>query len=161
MLILYHRVNVIISIRQKPGAFLWGKMKIKCAYCGMIHAKTFDCGKRTAKKKMRYDKEKFRSTAAWQKKAEEIKERDNYLCQVCIRNLYHTKDRINTHNLSVHHAIPLNKDYELRLRNDNLITSCEQHHQMMEAGTIPLDEVKEIIWQQERKRRGRGSPPRV
>lgn len=120
-----------------------------CSYCGRIHDSKFDCGKKPKRIKKKYEKDSFRSTAAWQRKAEEIKGRDNYLCQVCIRNLYGTKVRLNSTNLSVHHAIPLKTNYELRLSNDILITLCGIHHEMAESGEIPLEVILDIIKQQE------------
>lgn len=101
---------------------------------------------------MRYEKEKFRSTSEWQKKAEEIKQRDTSVCQACIRNLQGTECRINSKRLSVHHAEPLSEAYELRLDNNNLITLCEKHHELAERGIITLEKIKEIIRQQEDKR---------
>lgn len=134
-------------------------MKISCAYCRKIHDKSYDCGKKPtwgkgSYKKMKYDKDRFRSTAAWQKKAEEIKERDHYLCQICFRNLYRTTSRLNSTELSVHHVVPLKEAYELRLENDNLITLCGRHHREADKGLIPLNIIKEIIRQQEKSTPG-------
>lgn len=126
-------------------------MKISCQYCGRIHEKKFDCGKKPIRVKKRYEKDAFRSSYIWQKKAEEIKERDNYLCQFCIRNYKGTKSRLNSVRLSVHHAVPLKEDFELRLENDNLITTCDVHHEMAESGEISRDDVKQVIMEQERK----------
>lgn len=125
-------------------------MKISCAYCGRIHERSYDCGCKPKRMKRKYEKDAFRSTYAWQRKAEEIKERDHYLCQICIRNLHDTTSRINSIDLSVHHAISLKKDHTKRLDNDNLITVCGKHHEMAEKGTIPLYEVQKIIEEQER-----------
>ena len=94
-------------------------------------------------------KDSFRSTAQWQHKAEEIKARDNYLCQICIRDLYNTTYRVKSDRLSVHHAIPLQIDYSKRLDNDNLITLCDKHHEMAENGAIPYEVVRGIIDEQE------------
>lgn len=124
-------------------------MKISCAYCGRIHERSYDCGRRPKRIKRKYEKDTFRSTYAWQRKAEEIKERDKYLCQICIRNLYDTKSRINSINLSVHHAIPLKENYDKRLDNDNLLTVCGKHHEMAEKGIIPRQVVLKIIEEQE------------
>lgn len=129
-------------------------MKRSCSYCGRIHDSRYDCGKRPKKFKKKYEHDAFRSTSAWQKKAEEIKERDNYLCQICFRGLYGSRTRINSTNLSVHHAVPLKTDYDLRLSNSNLITLCGKHHEMAENGEIPLDEVRGIIREQENIPRG-------
>ncbi|MDO5346545.1 MAG: HNH endonuclease [Lachnospiraceae bacterium] len=101
---------------------------------------------------MKYTKaDYFRRTQAWTDKAIEIKQRDNYLCQICIRRLYNTLQQYNYDRLSVHHAIPINTDWERKLDNDNLITICQMHHEMAERGDIPYEVIKNIIDQQEAK----------
>jgi predicted restriction endonuclease len=50
--------------------------------------------------------------------------------------------------LEVHHAVPLETDYDKRLDDDNLITLCERHHEMAERGDIPLDVIRRIISEQ-------------
>ena len=125
-----------------------------CKYCGRVHDSKFNCGKKPQSKKEITDKDKFRSTAAWQCKAEEIKQRDSYLCQICIRDLYDTFIKYNYSDLSVHHAIPLEDDFDKRLDNDNLLTICGRHHEMAEKKEIPLKVILEIIREQER-----GIPP--
>ena len=124
-------------------------MKKSCVYCGRIHDSKFDCGRKPKRFKKRNIKDAFRSTAVWQRKTVEIKERDGYLCQICLRDLYGTKIRVNNLRLSVHHAIPLQEDYEKRLDNDNLLTVCDMHHEMAESGEIPYEEIKKIIDEQE------------
>lgn len=47
-----------------------------------------------------------------------------------------TKDSLRTDELSVHHIIPLNEDFNRRLDEDNLITLCSRHHEDAEAGKI-------------------------
>lgn len=125
-------------------------MMRSCAYCGRIHDSKYDCGKKPKRIRKRNDKDSFRSTAQWQRKTEEIKERDSYLCQICIRDLYDTTCRLNGNRLSVHHAIPLQIDYDKRLDNDNLITICDKHHELAESGAIPYTTIKDIIDEQER-----------
>lgn len=57
-----------------------------CKYCGRIHDSKYDCGmKPKYHGKVNDKKEKFRWTKAWQSMREQIRERDNYLCQLCIR----------------------------------------------------------------------------
>ena len=87
----------------------------------------------------------------WQKKREEIKKRDLYLCQICIRELYDTVNKYNTKDLSVHHNIPINEDYNKRLDNNNLITLCDYHHKMCENRDITRQEVQRIINEQNNK----------
>lgn len=125
-------------------------MKISCAYCRRIHDKKFDCGKKPVRVKKRYEKDAFRSTAEWQRKAEEIKARDHYLCQICFRDAYGTANRLNGISLSVHHARPLKECYEARLDNGNLLTVCERHHKQADAGIIPLGYILDVIEEQEK-----------
>ena len=126
-----------------------------CAYCGKIHDKKYICMQRdmAMKKRQRKDstmeENKFRWSGAWKKKAEEIKQRDNYLCQACIRELHNTTIKYNPHQLEVHHATSLREDFSSRLDNNNLITLCRQHHEAAECGSIPLAEIKKIIREQE------------
>lgn len=123
-----------------------------CQYCGRIHDSKYICKQRAIKKKQITEADKFRWTSKWQKKREEIKKRDLYLCQICIRELYNTVTKYNTEDLSVHHNIPINEDYNKRLDNDNLLTVCSYHHEMCESGEISREEVQKIIDEQESKR---------
>ena len=62
-----------------------------CKYCGRKHDSKYICPKKPIRKRFnKTDKDKFRNTQAWQKKREDIKERDKGLCQVCIRKRYNT-----------------------------------------------------------------------
>ena len=74
----------------------------------------------TIKKKKIDDATQFRNSPKWQKKRKQIKERDNYLCQICIREIYGTKRKYNHENLQVHHAIPINTNEDLKLDESNL-----------------------------------------
>lgn len=123
-----------------------------CSYCGRIHDSKYICKEKPIKKKTITEADKFRWTRIWQKKREEIKKRDLYLCQICIRELYGTVNKYNTKDLSVHHNTPIKEDYNKRLDNDNLLTVCDHHHEMCERGEIPRDEVQKIIDEQENKR---------
>lgn len=126
-----------------------------CPYCGRIHRRDYDCGKRPKRVKVIDDMVSFRSSAEWRRKREEIRARDNNLCQLCLREYPGTIRRLNYDNLSVHHALPLDVDFERRLDNYNLITTCEYHHKAMERGKIPLQEVLAIIGEQEERRASR------
>lgn len=123
-----------------------------CKYCGKIHDSKYECPRKPKRKKKGNKKDKFRWTSVWQRKREEIKDRDLNLCQICIRKLYNTHKQYTYDYLEVHHAIPLEQDFDRRLDNDNLLTMCEQHHEMAECGDIPLDMVLNIIKEQEDKR---------
>lgn len=117
-----------------------------CKYCGRIHDSKYICPKKPIRKRFnKTDKDKFRNTQTWQKKREDIKERDKGLCQVCIRKLYNTIKQYTYKDIEVHHIIPLKEDYELRLEDDNLISLCKYHHELAESGQIPRAELKSMI----------------
>ena len=122
-----------------------------CSYCGRIHDSKYICKEKPIKKKTITEADKFRWTRIWQKKREEIKKRDLYLCQICIRKLYNTVTKYNTEELSVHHNTPINEDYNKRLDNNNLLTVCDYHHKMCDRGEIARKEVQKIIDEQETK----------
>ena len=126
-----------------------------CKYCGRIHDSRFICPSKPKYKKQITEVDKFRWTNNWQNKREEIKKRDLYLCQICIRELYLSESeadkKYNTKDLEVHHNIPINEDYNKRLDNDNLLTVCDYHHKMCENGKISRIEVQNIINEQENK----------
>lgn len=114
-----------------------------CSYCGRIHDSRFNCGKKPNRKinpKNITQQNEFRNTKKWQKKRKEIKERDNFLCQICLK-----ENRFEYNNLSVHHIVPLIEDYNLRLDDDNLITLCDYHHKLAERGEISKKELYKII----------------
>ena len=115
-----------------------------CKYCGRIHDSKFDCGKKPIYKK-NTEADKFRWTRAWKLKREEIKVRDKYLCQVCLRNLYNTVRQYNYTNLSVHHIVPIEENESRQLDNGNLITLCGYHHEKAEDGTISRAELAEMV----------------
>ena len=83
--------------------------------------------------------EQFRSSYAWQKQRELIKERDHYLCKACLRENVFTYD-----GLEVHHIVPLEEAPELGFEEDNLITLCEKHHELAERGGISREDLQEL-----------------
>lgn len=127
-------------------------MKISCKYCGKIHEKKYDCGCKPKKKKYdRQAEDKLRWQQSWKNKRIEIKERDKYLCQCCIRNIVKIHSQQFVYNkLEVHHARKLREYPELALENKNLITLCEYHHKLADNGTISLEIIEKIIEEQEK-----------
>lgn len=121
-----------------------------CQYCGRIHDTKVDCGKKPKKIQVRNKPvDRFRYTSAWQQKREAIKQRDNYLCQLCVRRMFDYGSRcLNTENLSVHHAIKLEENYDKRLDDSNLITLCDTHHKMADRNEIPYIVIKSVIDEQ-------------
>ena len=112
---------------------------ISCARCGHIHPwgqcpKAKDPRIRYYKSEARTDAQRFRSSRTWQRKTEEIKRRDKYLCRLCLFN-----GRINNRDLSVHHIVPIAKANDRRLDNDNLITLCSECHRKIEGDGSATD----------------------
>lgn len=124
-------------------------MLVSCCYCGKIHDRKFDCGKKPQRIRYNTEAAKFRHTTAWQKKSLEIRERDNYLCQCCIRNFPNTFRKYEYDNVSVHHNVPVIEDEAKRLDNTNLITLCSVHHEMAERGEITREAIQRVIDEQE------------
>ena len=125
-------------------------MQKSCKYCGRIHDEGHVCINKPSKRKKIDDAVRFRNSTVWHRKRQQIKERDCYLCQVCIRELYGTHRKYNYEGLQVHHAVPVNSSEELRLDSSNLITLCSKHHAMCDKGEIPYGKVKQIILEQEK-----------
>lgn len=119
-----------------------------CSYCGRIHGTKEICPKKPIRRKYETGQNKFRSKNIWTKKSKRIRERDGFLCQICIRKLFKTVKQYNYENLEVHHIVPVKADYDLRLEDSNLITLCERHHQMAESGEIPTELLQRIALEQ-------------
>ena len=106
---------------------------IACGRCGRIHPRGQCPIPKAPPKHRKYSGErsdirKFRSSIVWQNKTKEIKHRDKYLCRMCL-----DEGRINNKNLSVHHIVPIAEAEDRKLDNDNLITLCWEHHQLVEG----------------------------
>jgi 5-methylcytosine-specific restriction endonuclease McrA len=116
-------------------------MMKSCSRCGRIHPVGYK-SYANSRNYYQHDPEtrKFRNSQPWRKKAEEIKERDKHLCQICLK-----KNILNYKGLSVHHIIPVNESQALRLENSNLITVCDIHHRECESGKIPRTEQQAIV----------------
>ena len=89
--------------------------------------------------------DKFRKSTKWTNKSIKIRQRDKYLCQLCIRNLYNTFNQYTYKGVEVHHIVPINEDYSKRLDDDNLISLCQMHHKMADNGEIPREVLQKIV----------------
>lgn len=126
---------------------MWGDNILKsCNKCGRIHDAKYICKSKVFASQNKTKAQSFRSSYAWYKKQQYIRERDLNLCRICLLNLYGTSTRFNYKDLSVHHIIKITDDYSKRLDDDNLITLCRYHHELAEVGKIPkkilLEEAK-------------------
>lgn len=118
-------------------------MRRSCRYCGGVHDVREVCPNAPPKWGQRRKDTRasgFRSTNAWTQKAIRIKQRDKYLCRACM-----AEGVITTKGLETHHIVPIEKAYDRRLDDDNLITLCVRHHKMAENGEISAEELRGMI----------------
>ncbi len=78
-----------------------------CTYCGGIHKRGQRCASKPVATKQTTYIDRFRWSRAWKNKRAHIADRDKYLCQVCLRNLYNTQMQYNFTDLEVHHIEPI------------------------------------------------------
>lgn len=134
-----------------------------CKYCGRIHESAYICPPKkqaeAIRQKHRGDTmaRAFRKSTRWTNKSIAIRERDHYMCLCCKAKLVGTVNEINTINLSVHHIVPIEEDFELKLDESNLITVCGKHHEMCEANEISRDEQRRLVGQSMKERDEEGS----
>ena len=120
-------------------------MKKACSKCGRIHNRNECPLKEKYRSKKITDIDRFRWTNAWKKKAENIKERDFYMCRCCAAGMtYDGKPIYSCNELSVHHIEPLAERFDLRLDDDNLISLCSHHHEEAEKGKIDRRELHRL-----------------
>ena len=74
------------------------------------------------------------------------------MCQACLNGIGYLqgKRHITTKNLQVHHIIPLKEDRNEALNDENLITLCEQCHELAEEGKISRERLVEIAQKEEK-----------
>lgn len=86
----------------------------------------------------------LRSTYAWTKKSEDIRERANWLCEVC-------RDQgVYTYNgLSVHHIDKVKDDNSKLLDDDNLICLCDLHHRQADNEEIDKEYLRQLVKKRE------------
>ena len=122
---------------------------VTCRYCGIV-PRGHQCKHKASRQKSGdRQSDRFRNTKAWQLKREEVKQRDRYLCQVCLANLYNTINWLNYKGVEVHHIDKLEENYDRRLDNGNLISLCSYHHKMADKGQIPKQVLFDLVKEKE------------
>lgn len=110
-----------------------------CARCGKVHPYNYKCGKRKYQQKSGEDV-RLRNTHKWAVKSLEIRERANYLCEVCRDHNIYTYN-----NLEVHHIEKLREHPEKLLDNENLICLCMEHHHQADRGDLDPDYLRRLV----------------
>ena len=110
-----------------------------------MHPTTYTCNvNRTKRIYAGGEERKLRSSNKWTEKSKEIREKANYLCEVCRdHGVYNYRD------LEVHHIIKLTRDTGGLLDNSNLICLCVEHHKEADRGTLSIDYLRELAQRRE------------
>lgn len=82
-------------------------------------------------------------------KSKEIKERQNYLCPVCLSH-----GDLRPKRLETHHILKLRLRPDLLLEDENLIALCEEHHEQADRGEIDEAQLRSYV-----EKRDRDIPP--
>jgi 5-methylcytosine-specific restriction endonuclease McrA len=108
-----------------------------CSKCGKIHPRGYNCN--VGRIYTKTDESRLRSRYAWTKKAKQIKDDANGLCEVCRAQGIYTYD-----GLEVHHITKLRDDPNGLLDDDNLIALCVYHHKQADDGEISADYLRQL-----------------
>ena len=114
-----------------------------CSKCGKIHDVNYKCNHENVHKDE--TERKLRSKYIWTKKSREIRERANFLCEVC-----RDKGEFVYENVEVHHILPLRGHHDLFLSNENLICLCTECHRKAENGEIDIEYLKKLAEMREK-----------
>lgn len=106
---------MIVVACRKCGKFFNYNGKDVCSDCHKASKKEYNS---TSNLRRNIKIKQFRSSKAWQIMREVILARDNYQCRYC-------KDLAT----EVHHIIPLYKNFNKRLDENNLISLCKKCHE--------------------------------
>lgn len=123
-----------------------------CSRCGKIHDTKYRCNHNKPKydnDKYKSQEDKLRHTNAWQRKAAEIKEASQYLCEVCRDKGMFTYDELETH-----HITKVRHNPARLLDNYNLVCLCKNHHKQAEKGTLSQEYLEKLAVNRE------NTPPR-
>jgi len=115
-----------------------------CQYCMGYHRLGERCPQHV-RVKTRTAQVQLRNSGRWQRTRRAVKERDMHLCRVCLTGRHNTQRAYNSHELEVHHIVPLSVDMDLAHEMDNLITLCRYHHKLAHGDVIGADELKAVI----------------
>lgn len=118
-------------------------MLTTCPNCGGLHP--FDDGScHRGRVTTPTEADRFRRTRRWSNMSLQIRERDHYLCQICIIEAFDTYDQYNYHKLEVNHILPAESYEALRMEPTNLLTLCTTHHKMADSGGIPIKLMQDL-----------------
>ncbi len=115
-----------------------------CSRCGRVHKFGEICPDKRKRFYQSTEERKLRSLNKWKEKSLEIRERANYLCEVCRDNNIFVYD-----NIEVHHITKIKDDSSLMFDNENLICLCQEHHKQADRGQIDSDYLRDLARKRE------------
>lgn len=117
-------------------------------YCS-IHIKDYEKKKKDShkwykKNRTDYWEQKFYNSIQWKKMSTYIRDRDMYVCQLCLRDKCYGAPDV------VHHIIELKEDKTVALNSENLICLCTSCHNKVHAmyrnnKNITQENLREIV----------------
>ena len=113
-----------------------------CSRCGKIHDSRFNCN--VNKVFTGGIEREMRSRNVWTKKSQEIRERANYLCEVC-----RDKGAYTYEGLEVHHIEKIVDRQDMFLDDQNLICLCVEHHKQADRGDLSKDYLRSLVQRRE------------
>ena len=114
-------------------------MQQSCKWCGRLHPFGFVCSMKPQKHRKNTRAQKFRNTGEWKRTRRDVNERDLYLCRLCLR-----EGKLNPHELSTHHIIPLEETMDYATDVDWCVTLCDSHHKASDAGEYSREELHQL-----------------
>ena len=88
----------------------------------------------------------MRSTNRWKQKSIEVRDKAQWMCEVC-----RDEGRITYEMLEVHHIEKVKDNSELLLDNSNLICLCVTHHKKADSGILKKDYLKKLAEAREQR----------
>jgi len=113
-----------------------------CPRCGKLHPKGTVC--RVGQRYGDGQERQIRRSNRWTEKSREIRERSNWICEVCKQ-----EKRYTTEGVQVHHIERIKNNPSLAYDDSNLIALCKKHHDMAENGEISAEYLRELVRQRE------------
>lgn len=121
------------------------KIELGAKYCDSCYKNKIKVNKEFQHKKLKEADEKLK-TSQWKATREQVIQRDNYCCRLCLINNY-----VETRGLQVHHIHKRVDRPDLTFNESNLVTVCRVCHEKVEKMSpkeqlelLKLDEIIEI-----------------
>lgn len=118
-----------------------GEIVLKsCSRCGKFHPHGYVCLVGKASRATKTEESRLRNLNVWHNKSAEIRERANYLCEVCRNNSFYAYGRLEVHHIETVRDAP-----DKFLDDNNLICLCVSCHKQADRGEISKDYLRKLV----------------